>query len=160
MSFFGMGGMEIMVIMVVALIIFGPGKLPEIGAQVGKAVRDFRRTTNELTREFNDSTSEIRSTMDEMKGTVAQVEQESRALAQSIPATLDGAVAPQKSNGAASAGSTATTAAANAVAATTESEPAPPAPAAPVVVPTRNDPLADLEALDDEVLASRPSNSN
>ncbi|MEX2314523.1 MAG: twin-arginine translocase TatA/TatE family subunit, partial [Thermomicrobiales bacterium] len=70
MNLFGMGGMEIMVIMLVALIIFGPGKLPEIGAQVGKAVRDFRRATNDLTREFNDSTSDIRSTMDEMKGTM------------------------------------------------------------------------------------------
>jgi sec-independent protein translocase protein TatB len=94
MSFFGMGGMEIMVIMIVALIIFGPGKLPEIGAQVGRAVRDFRRATNELTREFNDSTSDIRSTMDEMKGTVAQVERETKELAQSIPASIEGTTTP------------------------------------------------------------------
>ena len=43
----------------VVLIIFGPGKLPELGSQVGKAVRDFRRMTNDMTREFNDSTSDI-----------------------------------------------------------------------------------------------------
>jgi TatA/E family protein of Tat protein translocase len=150
MSFFGMGGMEIMVIMIVALIIFGPGKLPEIGAQVGKAVRDFRRTTNELTREFNDSTSEIRSTMDEMKGTVAQVEQESRQLAQSIPASIEGAVAPQKTNGMADA--TASTAAAIDAAPVDAAQ-----PEVPSVAATRQDPLADLEALDDEVLSSRPS---
>jgi sec-independent protein translocase protein TatB len=35
------------------LIIFGPGKLPEIAGQVGKVVRDFRRTTAELSSEFN-----------------------------------------------------------------------------------------------------------
>ncbi len=144
MSFFGMGGMEIMVIMVVALIIFGPGKLPEIGAQVGKAVRDFRRTTNELTREFNDSTSEIRSTMDEMKGTMAQVERESKELAQSIPATIEGTV------------QTATTG-------TTTSQPA--AAVAPdqpqkVAVPSKDDPLADLEMLDDEVLSERTTPSS
>ena len=43
-----MGPMELMVILVLALIIFGPGKLPEIAGQVGRVVRDFRRTTAEL----------------------------------------------------------------------------------------------------------------
>jgi TatA/E family protein of Tat protein translocase len=42
-----------MVILVLALIIFGPGKLPEIAGQVGRVVRDFRRTTAELSSEFN-----------------------------------------------------------------------------------------------------------
>ena len=145
MSFFGMGGMEIMVIMVVALIIFGPGKLPEIGAQVGKAVRDFRRTTNELTREFNDSTSEIRSTMDEMKGTVAQVERESRELAQSIPATIEGTVNTATTGGTSTVSSVA--------------KPAPEQPAKETV-PSREDPLADLEMLDDEVFSGRPTSTS
>jgi len=52
-NFLGMGPMELMVILVLALIIFGPGKLPEIAGQVGKVVRDFRRTTAELSSEFN-----------------------------------------------------------------------------------------------------------
>ena len=53
MNFLGMGPMELMLILVLALIIFGPGKLPEIAGQVGKVVRDFRRTTAELSSEFN-----------------------------------------------------------------------------------------------------------
>lgn len=53
MNFLGMGPMELMVILVLALIIFGPGKLPEIAGQVGRAVRDFRRMTGELSSEFN-----------------------------------------------------------------------------------------------------------
>jgi TatA/E family protein of Tat protein translocase len=53
MNFLGMGPMELGVILVLALIIFGPGKLPEIAGQVGKVVRDFRRTTAELSSEFN-----------------------------------------------------------------------------------------------------------
>jgi sec-independent protein translocase protein TatB len=143
MNLFGMGGPEIIVIMVVALIIFGPGKLPEIGAQVGKAVRDFRRATNDLTREFNDSTSDLRSTMDEMKGAVTQVERETKELAQSIPASIEGAVAPSKSNGSTGSASAASPAADSA------------ASAEPVAtaVPTKDDPLADLESLDDEVFA-------
>lgn len=144
MSFFGMGGMEIMVIMLVALIIFGPGRLPEIGAQVGKAVRDFRRTTNDLTREFNESTGEIRSTMDEMKGTMTQVERESRELAQSIPATIN------DTRNAVAANGTTTTAAPAA---------AKPAPAT-VAAPSKTDPLADLDSLDDEVFSGRPTTSS
>ena len=53
MNFLGMGPMELMVILVLALIVFGPGKLPEIAGQVGRVVRDFRRTTAELSSEFN-----------------------------------------------------------------------------------------------------------
>lgn len=37
------GPAEILVILVVALLVFGPEKLPEIGRQVGRAVRDLRR---------------------------------------------------------------------------------------------------------------------
>lgn len=40
---FGMGATELIVILVVALLIFGPGKLPEIGASLGKGIRDFRK---------------------------------------------------------------------------------------------------------------------
>jgi len=53
MNFLGMGPMELMLILVLALIVFGPGKLPEIAGQVGKVVRDFRRTTAELSGEFS-----------------------------------------------------------------------------------------------------------
>lgn len=40
---FGIGFPEFAVILVVALVIFGPGKLPEIGSSLGQAIRDFRR---------------------------------------------------------------------------------------------------------------------
>jgi TatA/E family protein of Tat protein translocase len=53
MNFLGMGPMELMVILVLALIVFGPGKLPEIAGQVGRVVRDFRRMTGDLSSEFN-----------------------------------------------------------------------------------------------------------
>ena len=40
---FGMGATELIVILVVALLIFGPGKLPEIGGALGRGIRDFRK---------------------------------------------------------------------------------------------------------------------
>jgi sec-independent protein translocase protein TatA len=41
---FGSIGMpELMVILVIALIFFGPGKLPELGSMIGKAIRSFKK---------------------------------------------------------------------------------------------------------------------
>ncbi len=40
---FGIGVPELIVILVIALIIFGPGKLPEIGSALGKGIRDFKK---------------------------------------------------------------------------------------------------------------------
>ena len=40
---FGIGIQELLVILVIALVIFGPGKLPQIGSGLGKAIRDFKK---------------------------------------------------------------------------------------------------------------------
>jgi sec-independent protein translocase protein TatA len=40
---FGIGLPELVVISVVALLVFGPGRLPEIGNALGKGIRDFKR---------------------------------------------------------------------------------------------------------------------
>lgn len=42
------GAMELMVILVVALIIFGPAKLPELGRSIGRGIREFRQATREI----------------------------------------------------------------------------------------------------------------
>jgi sec-independent protein translocase protein TatA len=41
---FGLGATELVIILVVALVIFGPGKLPELGSALGKGIKDFRRS--------------------------------------------------------------------------------------------------------------------
>lgn len=43
---------EIIVILIVALLVFGPKKLPEIGRALGRAGREFRKATSDLTAEF------------------------------------------------------------------------------------------------------------
>ncbi len=40
---FGLGFQELLVILVIALVIFGPAKLPQIGSGLGKAIRDFKK---------------------------------------------------------------------------------------------------------------------
>jgi sec-independent protein translocase protein TatA len=41
----------IVAILVIVLIVFGPGRLPELGSAVGKAMREFRKATSELTND-------------------------------------------------------------------------------------------------------------
>ena len=43
-------------ILVIVLIIFGPGRLPELGGAVGKAMREFRKATSEITNEMSAAT--------------------------------------------------------------------------------------------------------
>jgi sec-independent protein translocase protein TatA len=42
------GPMELILLLVIVLIIFGPGKLPDIGNAVGKGIREFRKASSEL----------------------------------------------------------------------------------------------------------------
>ena len=44
---FGMGIGEMLVILVIVLIIFGAGRLPELGEGLGKGIREFRKATSE-----------------------------------------------------------------------------------------------------------------
>jgi TatA/E family protein of Tat protein translocase len=46
--FGNIGFPELLVILTIALLIFGPRKLPEIGRSIGKAMREFRRTSDEI----------------------------------------------------------------------------------------------------------------
>jgi TatA/E family protein of Tat protein translocase len=39
---------ELLIVLVIALIVFGPRRLPEIGASLGKGIREFRKATSEL----------------------------------------------------------------------------------------------------------------
>ena len=51
----GIGPMELIIVLVIVMIIFGVGKLPEIGGSLGKAIREFRRTQSEKTNELTES---------------------------------------------------------------------------------------------------------
>lgn len=45
----GFHGLDLIVILVVALLIFGPKRLPEMGASIGKSIKEFRKGMSELT---------------------------------------------------------------------------------------------------------------
>lgn len=45
----GFHGLDLVVILVIALLIFGPKKLPEMGSAIGKSIKEFKKGMNELT---------------------------------------------------------------------------------------------------------------
>jgi sec-independent protein translocase protein TatA len=51
---FGLGIQELLIILAIALVIFGPSKLPQIGAGLGKAIRDFKKGVSS-----NDESDEV-----------------------------------------------------------------------------------------------------
>ncbi|MGK7925931.1 MAG: TatA/E family twin arginine-targeting protein translocase [Spirulina sp.] len=59
MNVFGIGLPEMVLILVVALLIFGPKKLPEIGRSLGKAIRGFQEASNEFQNEFKREAQQI-----------------------------------------------------------------------------------------------------
>ena len=71
-----LGPMEILVILVVALIVFGPKKLPEIGKSIGRGLREFKKASNEVmsTLEANDEDDVPRHTGETMRGSEDTVE--------------------------------------------------------------------------------------
>jgi sec-independent protein translocase protein TatA len=42
------GPLELVVILVIALVILGPGKLPDVGAALGKSIREFRKASSDF----------------------------------------------------------------------------------------------------------------
>jgi sec-independent protein translocase protein TatA len=62
---FGIGMPELIVILVIIMIIFGAGKLPEIGAGIGKGIRNFKRATMDPPKEIAQPEEEDEDTEDE-----------------------------------------------------------------------------------------------
>jgi|ERR1051325_5194410 sec-independent protein translocase protein TatA len=81
---FGSLGMpELIVIFVIALIIFGPRKLPELGKSLGKSIAEFKRASNELK-----STLEEEIRMEEQKTKQEEAAKAAAAHAQSQAVSL------------------------------------------------------------------------
>lgn len=99
MGILGMGWQEIALIAVVAVMIFGPDKLPEMAGQAGKLMRDFRRITQDMTGEFEKQTGvsvkDLKSNVDkeiagiksEMAGTTSSVQRELNSVKSSVSKT-------------------------------------------------------------------------
>jgi len=73
-------------ILVIVLIIFGPGRLPELGNAVGKAMREFRKATSELSNEMSAAVNSTPATPPSTPRTSEPAASEKATASESTPA--------------------------------------------------------------------------
>ncbi|MBT4510815.1 MAG: hypothetical protein HOC20_01210 [Chloroflexi bacterium] len=86
MDFTGIGLAEIVFVLIIALLVVGPRRLPEIGGMIGKAVRRAKMTTTELTRTIN---TEVELEKQESQQTIQDITAEISSEAKDIKTDLD-----------------------------------------------------------------------
>jgi TatA/E family protein of Tat protein translocase len=78
--FLDVSGGELMLIVLVVFLVFGPQKMPEIARKLGRAINEMKKASNDLTREFRQETSGIRSEIaaaqNKLKDEINNVKQE------------------------------------------------------------------------------------
>jgi len=88
MNIMGIGPQEMMVISVIALLVFGPGKLPEVMGQAGKLVRDFRRMSSELSGEFEKTIAEAKDMTSGLQAELGGMSKEVNSVTNSVKKDL------------------------------------------------------------------------
>ena len=89
---FGSIGMpELIIILVIALIIFGPRKLPELGKSLGRSLNEFKKASTDL-----QNTLEQEIKIEEQKETAAKVKAEEDTASAAIPKDDDQNAAPRE----------------------------------------------------------------
>ena len=66
-------GGEIFIVFVVALLLFGANKIPEIARGLGKGMREFKKATDDIKNEINDSSNNIVEDINDMKDTFKEI---------------------------------------------------------------------------------------
>ncbi len=91
---FGLGGMEILIILVIAFMLFGPKELPEMGKQLGKAIKGFKETTDDLRQtvepEINMITQELKSVEQDLESSLKEAEEQIKGATDSVTETQGG----------------------------------------------------------------------
>ena len=81
---FGLGAGEILIILVIAFLLFGPKQLPEIGRQVGKAVKGLKETADDLRKsvepEVNLIQQEVKMVEQDFQASMKEAEEEIDAI--------------------------------------------------------------------------------
>jgi TatA/E family protein of Tat protein translocase len=77
---FGLGAGEVLIILIIAFLLFGPKQLPEIGRQMGKAVKGFKETADDLRKsvepEVNMIQQEVKMVEQDLQASMKEAEEE------------------------------------------------------------------------------------
>lgn len=97
---FGIGAPEFILIIVIGLIVFGPGKLPELARSIGKGMREFKKATNALTQALNAPDAPVQQATTQQPATAtpapqATAQQPVNAAAQPVQTATVAAAATQ-----------------------------------------------------------------
>ena len=65
-----LGFPEILMIFIIALLVFGPKKLPELGKSLGKGLKEFKKATDELKSNWDEQLKDVEKSVNEVKDTV------------------------------------------------------------------------------------------
>lgn len=85
----GIGMQEMMIIGLAALLIFGPGKLPEVMGQAGRLYKQFREMTGELTGEFEKTIAEAKEMGNQLTGELGPMQKELQSVTNSARRDLN-----------------------------------------------------------------------
>ena len=81
---FGLGAGEILIILVLAFLLFGPKQLPEIGRQVGKAVKGLKETADDLRKSVEPEVDliqqEVKMAEQDLEASMKEAEEEVNAI--------------------------------------------------------------------------------
>jgi TatA/E family protein of Tat protein translocase len=82
-----LGFQELLVIFIIALLVFGPKKLPELGKSLGKGLREFKRATNELKATWDDN-------LKDAENEISSTAQDFRDIQKDVNTTMNEAAEP------------------------------------------------------------------
>src|SRR5438094_10653144 len=74
-----LGFSEMLLIFIVALLVFGPKKLPELGKSLGKGIREFKKATEELKSSWEDQVKDISTPLNDVKKDIHNMGQDMKS---------------------------------------------------------------------------------
>lgn len=80
MNIFGIGTWELLLIVIVALLVFGPRRLPEMARMAGKALRDLRNISQQFTSEWQEEISVVKELGQEAQEAIQSIKEPADAV--------------------------------------------------------------------------------